>query len=157
MRIFGPAVASSFCLLGLVGCGHQQPKQTLDEALFQYVHGIRWSKPGYVTDFLPSTAKLRFVTDQERLQNVRVTHCAPTRVISMGDKLVRVTLRVNWFSLTQGRVQRTLVLQQWKLTKGRWQISDQRLIGGAPLPLFRTITARDRDNSATKKTSARGS
>lgn len=128
-------------LLLAPGCAHQQESQTFDEALFQYAHGIRWAKPGYVTDYLPSAHKLHFVSDQERLQNVRITHCRATRIVALADDSVRVTLRVTWYALDQGRVLRTVVLQRWEQKEKHWTIREQRLIAGAPLPLFRTIAA----------------
>ena len=128
--LLGTLVLTPACL------GGAQQRQSLQEAVFEYTHGVRWGRHDYVTRYLASGAS-RYLMARERLGDLRVTKCRVTGVkLEKKGGLATVTLTVNWFRLTRGTLRRTMVQQQWKRKGERWQVVSQGVLGGAMLPIF---------------------
>lgn len=117
------------------GCAAHD-RQSLQEAVFEYSHGVRWNRPGYVTRYLAAKSRQEYLIQRERLSDLRVTGCRVASVKVRSGERATVVLNVDWFRLTQGRVFRTLVEQRWARKGRRWQVVSQAWLRGAPLPIF---------------------
>lgn len=117
-------------------CGSQWEKKGLDEALFEYTHGMRWSRYDYVAGLLPPRLRRTFLERAGKTGGLRVTRCAVSGMRKVGAE-VEVVVVLDWFWLHQGRLRTTRISQRWKrVEKKGWRVSRQRLLSGAALPLL---------------------
>lgn len=131
-------------LLLASGCAAHD-RQSLQEAVFEYSHGVRWNRPGYVTRYLAAKSQQEYLAQRDRLPDLRVTACRVASVRVRSGERATVVLNVGWFRLTQGRVFSTQVEQTWARKGRRWKVVSQAWLRGAPLPIF--------PNPAVKRTS----
>jgi hypothetical protein len=117
------------------GCLGSQ-KQTLREAVFEYTHGVRWGRHSHVTRYLAVAGQRRYIMARERIADLRVTKCRVAAVRAATADKATVMLSVDWFRLSRGKVQRTMVEQDWRLKGTKWLVTRQAVVRGAPLPIF---------------------
>ncbi|MBW2731089.1 MAG: hypothetical protein JRH20_01780 [Deltaproteobacteria bacterium] len=139
-------VFTTVALLLLSSCASQQEKKSLDEALFEYTHGLRWSRYDYVTAYLPPRVRAAFLQRAERAKGLRVTRCVVSTTRAVGTEF-EVVVALDWFWLHQGRVRTTRIAQRWKHEEQGWKVARQRLLSGAALPLLVPVVALQNDAS----------
>lgn len=108
----------------------------LIEALQEYNDGIRWQRMAEASQFLAPAKRGDFAARVERLQDVRVSDYQVSAVKLTGDAKAHVMVRIDWYSLRTGQVNRTVVQQTWDRKGDRWEVSDQRWVRGKTFPLF---------------------
>ncbi|MCK5799260.1 MAG: hypothetical protein KAI47_18840, partial [Deltaproteobacteria bacterium] len=96
----------------------------------------RWGRHAYVTRHLPPASQQRYVTQRERLGDLRVTKCRVASVRVVSGERATVLLSLHWFRLSRGHVHATTVAQDWHRKGREWRVVRQRVIRGAPLPIF---------------------
>ena len=132
-------------LHGVIGCASQaEQRETLDHALFEFTHGLRWGRGEFVGAYLGAESQQRFAPDGTEAQDVRVTNCQVIGVRSRAADSQEVSLAVDWYRLSRGRVHRTTLRQLWARRQHKWTVISQRTVAGPGLPLFRSPTRDER-------------
>lgn len=135
-----------FILLSVIilvsGCPHQQQKQTLREALFEYTTGIRWGRNNLVTPYLGNAAE-RYLQKREEISDLKVTKCRVRSVKVHSSTHVTVVVDTSWYRLSRGKLERTQVEQEWEQKEKRWYVKRQSWIKGSPLPIFPNPEVKD--------------
>lgn len=117
------------------GCFGNQ-KQTLQEAVFEYTHGVRWGRHNYVTRYLEARPQRRYIMAREQLGDLRITKCRVASVRAATPEKATVVLSLAWFRLSRGKVHTTMVEQDWLLKDTKWRVVRQAVVRGALLPIF---------------------
>lgn len=128
--------ASFVGVLLLSACASLGERKGLDEALFEYTHGMRWSRYDYVAAYLPTRLRGDFLRKAADSGALRVTRCAVTGMRKVGRE-VEVVVVLDWYWVHQGRVRTTRIAQRWRRVEEQgWKVARQRLLSGAALPLL---------------------
>ena len=127
-------------LFSLFGCATN--KEGLVEALYDYNEGIRWGRVGDVLAYLPLAKKDAYTSRMDAMRELRITNCRVGRVRFKGSGQALVTVTIDWYSLRQGRVNRTVMAQKWVRVGSRWMVRDNRWVRGPTLPIFAALARR---------------
>ena len=119
------------------GCMIQNNKEKLATSLKKYNVALRWGAMERAAEHV-APGNRRALVNRREFGELKVSQCKIGSVIMRGKGVAVATVRVDWYLVRSPRLQTSFVEQKWRLDAGRWRITSQRLVGGAPCPLFAT-------------------
>ena len=123
-----------FCL-AVSGCMTlSAAKESLTDALDEYNSGVRWGRVDWMAEHVPKDKQEAYAKRQAPANGLQVTSCDVESIDMQKDnRRAVVTVRVDWYLLSQGRLHTSRIQQTW--THGdRWLVTELRVTGGAPYP-----------------------
>lgn len=119
----------------LCGCMIQNNKDKLSTSLKKYNAALRWGAMDRAAEHV-APGNRRALLNRREFGELKVSQCEIGSVRLHGKGLAIATVRIDWYMVRNPRLRTSFVEQQWRLDDGRWRIASQRLVGGAPCPLF---------------------
>jgi hypothetical protein len=128
------------CLGSLIfamgSCATAASKQKeLKGAVEEFSRGARWNDWGRASAYMTEEFRKQ-VVPASITENVRVTDVALGGVVTHVEDSAEVTMSVEWYRLTDGTLQRTVIQQTWQQRDEGWRIQGQRTVRGPVLPLL---------------------
>ncbi len=120
------------------GCMVQNTREKLTEAIREYNNAIRWRNMDWAIQHVPKEQRDSFISEQRKLQNLQVTLCEIGTIKIVDSDHARAMIKIEWYLTNRGVVRTTYVEQTWKQKNGDWQVVEQRLLKGPPLPFIKT-------------------
>jgi len=105
------------------------------EALDGYHRGVRWGEADVAAGYLPPAQRASFFARHEAAADLKVTRCEIKAVRLKGDDKAEALIHLDWYTMRQARLRRTVLLQTWSRAGGAWQVVAQRWVKGTPFPL----------------------
>lgn len=132
--------------LGVVRCGALlaallaacagDRRALLEDAVEAYQHALRWGDLGGLASYLGERPRQRLLARGAAWRELRIVEVTLTRVEVLGAGTARALVQVEWYALRSGSLGATLVAQRWVDGADGWQLVEQRVIGGVPLPVL---------------------
>lgn len=122
-------------LLAVLACASDR-RARFDEALDAYQHALRWGEVGVVASYLGDRPRQHLLARGAAWRELRIVEVSLTRVDWLHAATVRVVAQVEWYGQRSGRLGATLLAQRWVDGATGWQLREQRVIGGTPLPVL---------------------
>ncbi|MBK8482696.1 MAG: hypothetical protein IPL40_16280 [Proteobacteria bacterium] len=119
----------------ILACGGNR-RALFAESLEAYQHALRWGDVGGLTSYLGQQARQRLLARGAAWRELRVVEATVMRVDWLGSSAARAVVQLEWYPLRSGSLGVTLLSQRWADGAGGWQLTEQRVIGGVPLPVL---------------------
>lgn len=129
------ACLSAVLLVAASACAGDR-RARFDEALDAYQHALRWGEVGVVASYLGDRPRQHLLARGAAWRELRIVEVSLTRVDWLPSATVRVVAQVEWYGQRSGRLGVTLLSQRWVDGATGWQLREQRVIGGTPLPVL---------------------
>lgn len=138
-------------LLCLSGCLAASSRDRLMEAVQDYNEAVRWGRQGVAAGYVGSEVRDGLGIHQGAYRgDLQIADYELVRVDLADDKThAAVWVEVTWLLRSDGLIRQTAFEQRWEQEGGRWSLTQERRVGGVPLPKPQEPT------SATSASSAR--
>jgi hypothetical protein len=123
------AVLLSSCLI-------QNNKQKLSDSLTKYNVALRWGAVEWAAEHVAPESRQELLVRGMEFGDLKMSQCKVGSVKLKGKDQATALVRIDWYMGSSLRLRTSIVEQKWKLRSGKWLITSQRLVGGAPCPLF---------------------
>jgi hypothetical protein len=133
-------------LLG--GCMIRSNKENLQDALLKYNAAVRWGRTEWMTELVQKEKRSTLMVNRREFGDLQVTGCQVGEVNVKGSNKALAVVRVDWYLVRSGRLHTSFIEQTWKREGERWFITKQRLVRGAPCPLFTPKPSREQSRPA---------
>ena len=118
------------------GCMIQNSKQKLSTSLQKYNVALRWGATEWAAEHVAPESREALLGRRSEFDDIRVSGCTIGRVKLKGKDQAIATVHIEWYSGRTLSLRTSVIEQKWKLRSGKWLIVSQRLVKGAPCPLF---------------------
>jgi hypothetical protein len=118
-------LALSVFLLGACA-GIQKDTEDFMDDLRSFQEGIRWRKYEMTVDYLPTSARERFLSSHDEMDNDLRIDDYEVQVVHLEDehRAATVTVKYTWHLDSVGNVHDTTVEEKWKKLGKNWHIID---------------------------------
>lgn len=118
------------------GCMVQNSKEKLSTSLHQYNAAVRWGAVEWASEHVAPDKREELLTRRKEFGDISITQCKVGAVSMKGKHRATAMVRVDWYTVRSLRLMTSFIRQDWEMMEGKWQITAQRLVRGAPCPLF---------------------
>jgi hypothetical protein len=131
------AVLSSGCM----GIADYSSRDRATMAAREYTDGVRWGKYDQAASHVPRERRDHFIEQHAALEDeleIADYELVQVNVDKIDNKHEKVTARVDytWTLKRVGIVEKTTTEQVWEEKDGKWMLSREERVKGAPLALF---------------------
>jgi hypothetical protein len=126
------------------GCLVKETRENLVDALRMYNAAVRWGAMDRMAEHVAEEKRGEFLARRKEFGDLQVTDCEVGQVTLKGKEQAVAMVRIDWYLTSSLRLYTSFVEQRWRLKDGSWQITEQRLVRGAPYPLLSPVPGHKR-------------
>ena len=124
-------------LLLLTGCMVQNNREKLVHSLRKFNAAMRWGAVDWAEEHVDPGKRRELLAHRKEFGGtLKVTDCEVGMVKLKGKSQAVAMVRIDWYLINSLRLQTSFVEQKWMLKRGKWLITSQRLVRGAPYPML---------------------
>ena len=118
----------------LAGCMVPNAREKLSESLQKYNAAVRWGAKEWAAEHVAPEKRKDLFAQRVEFGELQVTDCQVGAVKLKGKGKAVALVQVDWYLVSTLTVRTSIIEQQWDLRSGRWLMTSERLVKGAPYP-----------------------
>jgi len=111
-------------------------KEQLAESLHKYNAAVRWGAMDWAVEHVAPDKRNELLARRAEFGELQVTECLVGAVKLKNKDEALAMVRVDWYLTSTLKVRTSFIEQSWRRKSGKWMITAQRLVRGAPYPLL---------------------
>jgi len=140
----------TICALLVTGCMIPNNQKKLSDSLRQYNIAMRWGAVEQAAEHVDPAKRNELLVRPEEFGALQISGYEVGSIKVRGKSEAVAIVRIDWYLNNSLSLHTSFVEQSWKLKGGKWLITAQRLVRGAPYPLL--IDSPERRSFRAKET-----